>query len=231
MIKMFKQELKNVSPAEARQILEAGRICGWRDCTATCKGDLPPGWVNLLVYWSPMPVVDARRIKHWAHDKVLCPAHALALDQLLKAASASVGCVTEMPTIETASRFDLPLEELSRVADVMLRGSEDDLGWVEVRAGPRGREAIGAVFPGLPLEWHPVLDSFLPKDWRGVRLKLSTAALATPRHHLPAHLPLDKAKTPEAFAFILAIAVKSQGLTAAIMDRANNVQIIPPTVQ
>jgi hypothetical protein len=89
--KVFRQEIRTISPAEAREMLARGRGCGWRGCEASCKGDLPFGWVNLVLYWAKMPVLDTRLIDHWVHDKVLCPAHALALDQLLM----------EMPTVVT----------------------------------------------------------------------------------------------------------------------------------
>jgi hypothetical protein len=61
-----------------------GVHCGWRGCTESFDGFFaPPGWVNLNVYCSPEPILDIRQITDWRHDKVLCPAHAKALDNLL----------------------------------------------------------------------------------------------------------------------------------------------------
>jgi hypothetical protein len=64
----------------------SGKICAWRGCTATFKGETPPGWMNLLTYWAPRPKprLDFLRDRmRW--DGVLCPAHNLPLEALLKA--------------------------------------------------------------------------------------------------------------------------------------------------
>jgi hypothetical protein len=52
-------------------------------CPETYEGDQPPGWVYLIAYHSPQPVLDITKIRHWSHDKVLCPKHAKMLDDLL----------------------------------------------------------------------------------------------------------------------------------------------------
>jgi hypothetical protein len=31
----------------------SGMMCAWRGCTATLKGQTPPGWMNLLTYCAP----------------------------------------------------------------------------------------------------------------------------------------------------------------------------------
>jgi hypothetical protein len=67
---------ETISGAEARKLVRHG--------AAGFEGELPAGWAYLFAYWAPKPVVDARKIKHWVHDKVLCPEHALALDALLR---------------------------------------------------------------------------------------------------------------------------------------------------
>ena len=61
-----------------------GYQCGWRGCSECFSGHVqPPGWVNLIAYHSSVPVLDIMSITDWRHDKLLCPAHAKALDDLL----------------------------------------------------------------------------------------------------------------------------------------------------
>ena len=62
------------------------RICAWRGCTATCKGDLPRGWVFLIAYWSKKPFTNFMDIppKDIYRDAVLCPEHARELESHLK---------------------------------------------------------------------------------------------------------------------------------------------------
>jgi len=73
------------------------RMCGWEGCLEVTEKPppIPDGWVWLLTYSDPQFVVDFRKIKQPRHDKVLCPTHAKALDDLLKqlsvAAAPSVG--------------------------------------------------------------------------------------------------------------------------------------------
>jgi hypothetical protein len=64
-------------------------MCAWRGCTAVFgQGDLPPGWIWLIAYWAPQVVTDFVHAPpgydDWHRDGVLCPAHAHALDDLLK---------------------------------------------------------------------------------------------------------------------------------------------------
>jgi hypothetical protein len=50
------------------------------------EGDQPPNWNNLLVFWSPGPVLNLGEInpQFWPRDAVLCPEHSAALEMLLK---------------------------------------------------------------------------------------------------------------------------------------------------
>ena len=68
---------------EPRAVIR-GVHCGWRGCTESFNGRVaPPGWVCLIAYHSPKPILDIKQIADWRHDKVLCPAHAKELDNLL----------------------------------------------------------------------------------------------------------------------------------------------------
>ena len=60
-----------------------GYRCGWYGCAESFHGEQPPGWVNLIVYHAPQPVLRIRDIEGWHHDKVLCPKHSRAVDELL----------------------------------------------------------------------------------------------------------------------------------------------------
>jgi hypothetical protein len=64
------------------------RICAWRGCTNSCKGETPAGWVNLSTWWSwPEPdatIAEAASSPFCKRDAVLCPQHAAELERLLK---------------------------------------------------------------------------------------------------------------------------------------------------
>jgi hypothetical protein len=69
--------------------LEAkGKLCVWAGCGATFPaGAMPDGWIWLLAYHAPHPIVnfgrDMKKVK-WRHDAVLCPEHSEALSSLMK---------------------------------------------------------------------------------------------------------------------------------------------------
>lgn len=64
--------------------------CGWRGCAAACGvHTLAEGWATVIVHDDPKPVLDLTLISRWRHDKVLCPQHALILDQLLDVGTGS----------------------------------------------------------------------------------------------------------------------------------------------
>jgi hypothetical protein len=69
-------------------------MCGWRGCTEAYQGNQPPGWVTLIAYHAPQPVLDLTKIKDWQHDRVLCPTHAAMLSAQLYSAG---GDQTETP--------------------------------------------------------------------------------------------------------------------------------------
>jgi hypothetical protein len=76
-----------ISPERAKEILESDRMCAWSGCMNSCKGDLPPDWVNLLTWWSPQPTMrDVHEIVFsgfCTRDAVLCGEHARELEALL----------------------------------------------------------------------------------------------------------------------------------------------------
>jgi hypothetical protein len=65
-----------------------GATCIWDGCSARFEGDQPPGWIWLLGYSSPRPLLDLTRFLtrsgHTMVDSALCPEHAAALRRLLK---------------------------------------------------------------------------------------------------------------------------------------------------
>ena len=60
--------------------------CGWIGCNDTyqLRRDfrLPDGWVVLVV--APRILKEKRDFRHTFHDKVLCPVHALAINEFIK---------------------------------------------------------------------------------------------------------------------------------------------------
>ena len=62
------------------------RLCAWNGCGENYRGDQPPDWNCLLVFWSPGPIDNIAEINpnFWPRDSVLCPKHSAALEKLLK---------------------------------------------------------------------------------------------------------------------------------------------------
>jgi hypothetical protein len=58
-------------------------MCAWHGCSEMFVGDIPPGWVYLLTYWAPRPVLDLRA-GQMHRGEVLCPVHNWRLELLLK---------------------------------------------------------------------------------------------------------------------------------------------------
>jgi hypothetical protein len=87
---VFTRETVRVTPKMAREVLNAPWVRAWEGCTNTKKGyDLPPEWVNLIVYWSPKPRPDLTlgeivMSPFCTRDAVLCGKHARELEALLK---------------------------------------------------------------------------------------------------------------------------------------------------
>jgi hypothetical protein len=54
-------------------------LCAYPGCTETFKGNMPPGWHNLLIYsGEPEPhrtLLSIAESKRCLRDHVLCPAH------------------------------------------------------------------------------------------------------------------------------------------------------------
>jgi hypothetical protein len=82
-------ELVELTPETAPMLQRMGSICAWDGCLNTCRGDLPPDWVNALVYWAPTPqshttLAQIAFSPFCTRDMTLCAEHAQALEALLK---------------------------------------------------------------------------------------------------------------------------------------------------
>jgi hypothetical protein len=57
-------------------------FCGWNDCPASFKGELPPGWLRIEIIddGSPFPSDPEQRaiMMSWVYapERLLCPRHA-----------------------------------------------------------------------------------------------------------------------------------------------------------
>jgi hypothetical protein len=69
-----------------RMVAEHGLVCAWAGCNSHYKGEMPPDWRCLLVFWAPAPVdriSQIARYNKWDRDAVLCPKHVAKLESLL----------------------------------------------------------------------------------------------------------------------------------------------------
>jgi hypothetical protein len=68
------------------ELLKMRRICAWKACNASYKGEQPLDWRCLLVFWADNSVRSFAEIpgERWDRDGVLCPKHALLLEKFLK---------------------------------------------------------------------------------------------------------------------------------------------------
>lgn len=65
-----------------RLVEERGLQCAWNGCKEFYRGEMPPDWRCLLLFWAPGAVTSIKEIsryRKWDRDAVLCPKHA---DQL-----------------------------------------------------------------------------------------------------------------------------------------------------
>jgi hypothetical protein len=65
-----------------------GRRCAWAGCDHACTDELPPDWVDLLVWRAPWPepkrtAEEIALSPYCIRDAVLCAEHARALEALL----------------------------------------------------------------------------------------------------------------------------------------------------
>jgi hypothetical protein len=102
-------------------------------------------------------------------------------------------------------------------------------GWVFIYASASGRKAVEAVFPNAYIAWRFYDDSY-PLGWWEFVLNLPEVAAAT-MHHLPLEITrgaeLDQA-TPDALAFLLAMAAKRQGARVAVHMSDGKISIFTP---
>jgi hypothetical protein len=80
-VKIF--ETKRLSVAE---LSAAWQLCAWNGCQAAFKGDMPRGWTNLLMFWSPGPALNFFNVHpgDWLRDTALCPQHTRLMNSQLK---------------------------------------------------------------------------------------------------------------------------------------------------
>src|SRR6516162_9002239 len=116
-------------------------------------------------------------------------------------------------------RLQLSPKDILQVVDVVCSGEDDS--WVSIIANQRGRTAIEAIFPDLPIDWLEPPVGF-PAEWRSVALDVP--GLANQAEHLLPRIyndaPLDEA-SPDAVAFVLAMAAKIQGARGALFTEAD----------
>ena len=109
---------------------------------------------------------------------------------------------------------NMPLNQAHESADAILYPEENRT--VTAEANERGRLALDRVFPDITIPWIPSERLGWKKAaWLDVaNLESNT------RHNLPpiyGDTPLDEA-TPIAIAFVLACAVRNQGLRVMVLD-------------
>ena len=114
--------------------------------------------------------------------------------------------------------------DIPNMADLLCVVEPRGRGAVTVLANAHGRDAVKRVFPVTRISWESNASG-MPLDW--LHAALNVPALASSGGHgLPREVygdaALDEA-TPEALAFLLAIAVKDQGARAAVWDEGAEV--------
>ena len=122
-----------------------------------------------------------------------------------------------------SNRVHLDLDRLPELVDACFGGiTEADEpnhqhGWVAMAANKQGRRAINAVFPDIHIEWRFHNDCRW-LGWGEFSLNVADVAHTMRNHRLPIEIvrtaDLDAA-TPEALAFLLAMAAKREGVRVA----------------
>jgi hypothetical protein len=122
-----------------------------------------------------------------------------------------------------SNRVHLDLDRLPELVDACFGGiTEADEpnhqhGWVAMAANKQGGRAINAVFPDIHIEWRFHNDCRW-LGWGEFSLNVADVAHTTRNHRLPIEIvrtaDLDAA-TPEALAFLLAMAAKREGVRVA----------------
>jgi hypothetical protein len=117
-------------------------------------------------------------------------------------------------------------DAIYQMVDAFMQGLSD--GWVFVGANARGRKCTEAVFPDNSIKWRDPGDGW-PADFRGFSFNLPDLE-STTRHRLRdiwGDTWLDDA-TPDALAFVLAMAAKHQGARVALVKGDGKLEIFLP---
>ena len=142
---------------------------------------------------------------------------------------------TKALRVKPDASFGATISQIGEMCDVIFYGvnpndKAGENGWVEIYASASGRKAVEAVFPNAHIEWR-FHDDSNPLGWWEFVLNLPGVAAALPMHHLPLEITngadLDKA-TPDALAFLLAMAAKRQGVRVAVQMSDGKVSIFTP---
>ena len=76
--------------------------------------------------------------------------------------------------------------------DICIGTAEDKVGWLDVFSNARGRKALEALFPGLPISWGGRIPELkMPPGWRVVCLQLPNMIKKCPGHKVMTLKPLD----------------------------------------
>ena len=124
--------------------------------------------------------------------------------------------------------FSASIREIGEMCDALFGGVHDEgqHGFVAISASEKGRRAVEAVFPSGRIVWRTHDDNVL--GWQEFSINVVDCAAAMPDHKLPLEITcgvrLDDC-SPDALAFLLAMAVKEQGLNVATFDRDDKCSI------
>jgi hypothetical protein len=137
--------------------------------------------------------------------------------------------------------FSATFEQIREMCDALFHGMDpDDMsgehkgqhGWVDISTSDKGRQAIEAVFPNAVIEWRHPSDNLL--GWAEFTINVPRLAAGLPVHHLPLEITKGddlNQSTPDALAFLLAMAAKRQGARVAVQMQDGTVDFFVPQIQ
>ena len=119
--------------------------------------------------------------------------------------------------------FNMERADLHKQADVLFIGLNANVGEVIADASPIGRAALGSIVPDSHIAWRGIRDNewAFPDNW--LEFNFLLPGLIASRHEFRLLVPeyLLKLKAVEdvsadQFAYLMAIALKDQGIRAAM---------------